>query len=247
MHTVNKRAKNNTNLTLNQCSDFNGYPVITHRGPLVVEYLQQIDKTILNALTEHPRTLAVRVDLHFPLDKAYQEMLSHPTPYSDLSALDMPYQEPAYMGTDVISRFFASHKAQIEHDLENKKKAGKRGLSCTVRYVWAKERKFVSNNPHYHLLILFNRDTYNCLGNYHSEDINMAKRIVKAWASATGLPIEEVYPLVHFPERSIYHINSKLDNFQKNLRDLFYRASYLAKIDTKEYLNGTRHFGSSRR
>ena len=40
--------------------------LITGHGPLNMDYIERIEETITRALREHPRTMAVRVDLRLP-------------------------------------------------------------------------------------------------------------------------------------------------------------------------------------
>lgn len=138
-----------------------GLSVQTHCGPLSVRYLQEIESTLRQAVSCHPRTLAVRVDLRFPANAQRTD-------------------------DAVISRFFASLKAQIEADLNAKDRAGRRVHPCTLRYVWVREQDSAPRQ-HYHVLLLLNADTYNCLGNYQAESGNLAYRIRSAWASAVGV------------------------------------------------------------
>ncbi len=197
-----------------------------------------------NALNEHPRTFAVRVDLHLPeyfncLEKA---------------------------GTSVISRFTASLKAQVRADIESKSRQGLRVHPCTVRHIWAKEK---SNGlqDHYHVVLLFNRDTYNRLGSLSAEKGNTAARIKQAWASAIGVDPVFVEGLVSFVTNGTYCVNAGSvpdnrsaeeiyqDDIQggsgrpldlRSVESLFARVSYLAKADTKNYGDRSKSFDCSR-
>lgn len=214
------RLPANKNLTIHDRADYYGLPIITHRGPLIAEYLAQIQQTLYNALAEHHRTMAVRVDLHIPL-------------------------WATNLGTDVISKFIASLISQINNDILRKRRSGKRVHNCSVRFIWAKERD-TACNAHYHLVLLFNRDTYYCLGKYGSKNINLANRIIKAWNRALGMDNDFEHTLVHFPANPIYHVENSLLSLYNGFFDLFYRASYLAKVETKNYGDG-HVFGCSRR
>lgn len=217
---MNTRLHANKNLTIHGRDNYYGLPIITHRGPLIAEYLSQIQNTLYSALAEHHRTMAVRVDLHIP-------------------------QWVTDLGTDVISKFTASLAAQIKTDLGRKKASGKRIHPCRLRYLWAKECNS-SIHDHYHLVLLFNRDAYNCLGHYTNGGDNMANRIIKAWSSALGYERDDICNLVHFPENPIYHIENNLSSLYNEFFKLFYRASYLAKVETKNYGDGSNAFGCSR-
>lgn len=69
---------------------------------------------------------------------------------------------------------------------------------------------------------------------------------MKAWASALGLiDVNHAKRLVHFPANSSYFIDRNSELFEKQYEDLFYRTSYLAKVETKEYGDKQRNFGYS--
>lgn len=238
------RHPQNTNLTLHTQGLFQGLPAQLHRGPLIKEYLEQILRTICNALREHPRTFAVRVDLHLPDYFNYLEKA----------------------GTSVISRFTASLKAQVSADIESKSRKGLRVHPCTVRHIWAKEKNS-SLLDHYHVVLFFNRDAYNRLGSLTADSGNIAARIKRAWASALGVDFVFVENLVQFAKNGTYCVNagSVPDNRSaseiywddingrsgrpldiRSLESLFARLSYLAKADSKNYGDRSKSFDCSR-
>jgi len=194
-------------------------------------YLNRIDRTISNALNEHPRTLAVRVDLHLPLSS------------NDEFDRDIPCLH--YDKSRLISRFIDAFKAKVKADLKRKHRAGKRVHPCSPRYVWCRERNR-SDNDHFHILILLNKDTYHCLGDYQ-RDGNLASMIIGAWASTLGWGDDEIGRLVHFPEKPSYYIDKNNADYYLQLESVFNRASYLAKKITKCYGEGHRTFGTSSR
>lgn len=56
-------------------------------------------------------------------------------------------------------------------------------------YIWARER-VTGEHPHYHLVLLFDREAYAYLGDYTKPDAdNMGTRIQKAGAAPLGLII----------------------------------------------------------
>jgi len=188
---------------------------------LIEHYLDKIDNVFGNALAEHPRTCAIRVDLRLP-------------------------DEHNGYSTNIISKFIDSIKAQISADLNKKVRSGGRNRNCSVRYVWVKERD-TSMNSHYHLVLLLNSDVYNCLGSITAKSGNMSSRIKKAWSSALGIDYDSFAGLVHFPKKCVYKINVNSSSFENDLDDLFHRVSYFAKTNTKEVGNRSNNFGSSRR
>lgn len=227
----------NPNLTLYEGNTWNGLPVITGHGPLLNEYLQGIHETMSRAVGEYPRTCGMRFDLHYPPG------------WSDPEGRH-------------ISRFIASLNAQVVADGLRRKRNRKdrRAHPCRLRYVWVKEQ-VDAPCPHYHVFAFVNRDAYFCLGNFRQRfefppgdpDVpplvgreNMADRIVKAWASALGIPVMLAWRLVHFPENPVYSINANSPEADWQFALAFHRASYFAKAKTKLYGNYSRCFGRSR-
>ena len=219
------RHPDNTNLHLHREDTFEGLPVMVEKGPFVRQYLSRLKRTIDLALSQYSRVLAFRVDLRLPL------------------GVDLP--EYAYTN-EVISRFVASFSAKIEH---NRDKARERSLyahDCKVRYVWAREVGR-GNRPHYHLVILLNRDAYRAVGRLVSRRPRIFSRMEEAWASALGLPDDQVDGLVEIPRNSEYRLNRYLRADDEDvLPGLFYRASYLCKSATKLYGDNHHCFGCSR-
>jgi len=192
--------------------------------PLVIPYLDAIEKVMLAACAEHKRTFAVRIDLRLPA-------------HSNTIDLDC---------NKVIKRFIASLEAQIKADTNRKTREGRTPHPCNVRYIWAREQS-TAHHQHYHLVLFFNKDRYHCTGKINAESDNLFTRIVKAWASALSLPVDETMQLVHLPQNAHYYLDANNPNFIQDFDALFYRLSYLAKLNTKQYGSGQRCFGSSLR
>ena len=215
MNTLNSNTAN-----VPRIERFTDYPILKSIGPLSPYYLDRILTVINRALADHPRTLAIRFDLHLPYG------------YGDV-------------GSDLMTKFVESLKAQIKADLCRKAAQGKRVHYCNMRYVWVRER-FDSDSPHFHVVILLNHDSYHTLGVYVDDQArNMFSRIRKAWASALRRLPEEIPGLVHFPANPTYSLNANAPDFWAVKTDLFRRLSYFAKLDTKEYGIHSRSFGCS--
>lgn len=214
------RNPNNHNHKLHTGEAYQQYPTIIGYGALIENYLEALHFTLQRALAEHPRTLAVRFDLRYP-----QWMTAGQLDFSN----------------EVIKGFFKSLKAIIKHD-----RAGA-AHRTSVRYVWAREVGFDScdGRPHFHVLLLLNRDAYRTLGSFDSQEENLYKRIRAAWARALGLPDELGSGLAHIPENPVYKLDRGDD---QAYGDVFYRASYLCKQVTKDCgCEGRYHsFGHSR-
>lgn len=192
--------------------------------PLVTPYLDAIEKVMLAACAEYKRTFAVRIDLRLPA-------------FSNTIDLD---------SNKVIKRFIASLEAKIKADTKRKAREGRTSHPCNVRYIWAREQS-IAHHQHYHCALFFNKDRYHCTGKINKESDNLFARIVKAWASALSLPVDESMQLVHLPLNAHYYLDANNPNFTQGFHSLFYRLSYLAKLNTKQYGSGQRCFGSSQR
>jgi len=216
-----KRHPHNSNLHLHSENSFHHTPVYTNRGPNIEQYLERLELVINTTLQDYSRVFAFRVDLHCPPWYIHQNE-NH--------------------ANAALERFFASLKAQIEHNrfqaLQNNPQA-----HCTkVRFVWAREFG-LDGSHHFHVLILLNYDAFNCLGDFTLGRSNLYNRVVKAWSSALRGSASEVVTLVHFPENPMYWLyRGNTTSYQA----LFYRASYLCKADTKQYPDQGHAFGYSR-
>lgn len=227
------RHPDNNNLHLHYDDTFEGLPLMIDKGPFIRECLSDLKHTIELALAEYPRVLAFRVDLRLP------------------QGIDLP--DYAYTN-QVISRFFESLSRKIRY---HQKRVAERGYArgCKVRYVWSRETP-QGGMPHYHLLILLNRDAYYTIGRFCSERVNMISRMEESWAGALGLSVGQVSGLVNIPDNETYRVDrnprerkvagSAREVLVDELSALFYRASYLCKVATKSYGNRQRGFDTSR-
>lgn len=215
------RNPQNTNHHLYFEDTYQGFPVQTMHGPLIVEYLDLLYATIQRALNEHPRTFAFRVDLRLP---------------ENLDATPL-------LGSNIlVERFMESFKAKIRHNRTMAKQKYGRAHDTAVRYVWAREIGHYGR-PHFHLVIFLNNDAFSTLGRYEPGRENMFNRLQEAWASALGLSVNFVTGLVEIPSFPYYRLRR---DDPTSMADLFYRASYLCKAATKSYGNGCHGFGASR-
>lgn len=213
---MNTRLPQNSNEKRYFQSRYRGLPVIGYRGPLVEGYLEKIHQTIESSLNQYPRVFATRFDLMIPKDMHN-------------------------FSSSIISRFLDYLKAIIGLHL---KSLGMKSEKCQPRIVWAKERNH-SMNSHYHVLLLLNRDVFHTSGRLGSENLNLISRIESSWAKALSLSFGEVQGLVNFPRNRDYKLDRNSPDFYVQLADLFYRASYLAKEESKAYEDGSRHFSCS--
>ena len=221
----------NRNLTLITTPTWNGIEVQTEKGPLVHEYLESIFNVLNRSLEKHPRTAVFRFDLRFP--------------------------QVGYVPDEgELTRFFQSLKAQIAADDARKLRFEQRFHRTEIRFVWAREHN-TSQNWHYHVAVMVNRDRFNTLGrikkacDYLDGDsplsvgsINFADRLRKAWASSLRMNLVSSVGLVQLCGLKI--IDRNKSNFPVAFNDAFFVLSYLAKSYSKIYGNHVRNFGCSR-
>ncbi|MFJ5434006.1 inovirus Gp2 family protein [Pectobacterium sp. CHL-2024] len=199
-------------------------------GLLNRNYVNRIQETIIKALQEYPRVMLLRVDLRLP-------------------ETNMDYYNGDSM---LITRFIVSLKAQIEADLLKKHKLGKRIHLCHLRYIWAREFNQIGRK-HYHVALLFNRETYAYPGSYSQRNggysHNLSLMIMEAWARALNINNtvnpQSYYSLVEFPTNCYYHLSKNSVNFDVQLSAVIDRVNYLAKEYSKDNSDGQRNFGCS--
>lgn len=191
-------------------------------------YLQRCKDTIDLALATHPRLMAVRIDLHFP--------------NKELAA-----------DTMAISRFIGSLKAKLKANRKRKKKEaqGKRVHDTSLFYIWVREHGEESEQAHYHLVLMLNKDAFYSPGDFKA---NPADRhaspslfimTCQAWCSALKLDdIEKHASLVHFPQNPWYWPRAEERN-SGDYKRLLKRVSYMAKDRTKVYSKANRSLGCS--
>ncbi|HBM3061554.1 TPA: inovirus Gp2 family protein [Klebsiella oxytoca] len=199
-------------------------------GTLNQNYVKRIQDTITKALNDYPRVMVLRVDLRLP-----------------------EIETGSYKhDSGIVTRFVVSLKAQIEADLLKKCNAGKRVHSCHVRHIWAREFNEYGKK-HYHVALLFNRETYAYPGSYTSTDgeytHNLAMMIMEAWVRALGLNTvvnhQQYYPLVEFPASCYYHLSKNHNDYTAQLSSVTDRLNYLAKDYSKDNSDSQRNFGCS--
>lgn len=216
-----RRHPQNSNLHIHTDAFFEDLPVMIEKGPFIIEYLASLKNTIDLALGEYPRLLAFRVDLRLPL------------------GTNLP--DYAYTN-EVISRLIESFKAKIEHNRTSARQRSSYAHGCRVRYAWAREMG-VGERPHYHVLILLNRDAFYTVGKLQSEKPNMISRLEEAWSSALRLQLDQVRGLIEIPDNATYRVDHE---DRGAVASLFHRASYLCKAVTKRFGDGCHGFGCSR-
>lgn len=197
-------------------------------GGHVTSYREKILNVINNAVTEHYRTLALRVDLHDPA------ILDHGDTLSCFANFDP--------GT--MARFTNSLKAKLIADEKRKRQEGKRIYRNTLRYAWVRE--FTQNGKrHFHVFLFLNKDAYYHLGDFNMDEDTLRTMITSAWCSALTLTHEEGLHLVQYPANGKYILNR--DDILNDIYpgDLLNRIDYLTKVKSKVFGDGDRNFGCS--
>lgn len=211
--------------------------LITYHGAINGDYFNTLVDVIDTAQQAYRCVTAIRVDLHYP-DKLMGD---------DMPCLELSLRE------DILSRFFKSLDAKLKALAIRKLKDGKRVHSRDYHYFWVREQS-QSNYPHYHLLLLFNKDDFYTLGVYNDID-SLAGMIITAWASAWGVKINrkgngELFTLflgsVYFVQKVHYlNINASEHDYRESMTALLLHAGYLAKTAAKPVGDGKRNMGSS--
>lgn len=189
---------------------------------LNADYQEAFHHVISNATEEFPRTLALRVDLRFP--RHYQ--------YGDSNR--------------EVTRFIESLKAKLKVDSLRRNRRWGRNWNNRLRYVWVRETGEKNHRKHYHVLLLLNKDFYHGAGNYNADD-SLYALIQQAWCSALGLDAEQYSGLANMTENGCFYLNRKLPNYMQQVTELLRRMDYMAKDHTKNYDDGYRSIGVSRR
>ena len=208
----------NYNSIVNE-THYKGLPIMKHKGPFYADYLEKLHAVTLKALAAHHRTSALRFDLHLPSDYHY---VNHDR---------------------LIDRFIESLKAKIRYSREKAKQQGRYAHDTDVRYVWAREYN-QDGKEHYHFVLFLNYDAIRGWGLFKVGRQNLFNRVLEAWHSALGITngSQLIWPLVHVAENGVYKLDT---NVPISINVFFTRASYLAKVATKQ--SGRRHsFGGSR-
>lgn len=189
-------------------------------SPLIRECLEALYSITELSLQDHREVFAVRFDLRFP-----------------------EWGEPSTWSSNrVMTRFVESLQERIQQARSRAARVRGRAHATTVRWMWVREygRESGYSKPHYHGVLLLNRDAFNTLGAYELERDNLYSRLVKAWASALGVVDWQAQGLVHIPANACYCITAE------DYSEYFHRMSYLCKSKSKVYGDGQHAYGSSK-
>ncbi|MCE2573912.1 inovirus Gp2 family protein [Motilimonas eburnea] len=213
---------------------YKGLPIQGSVKDYNVRYLDRTLDTMDYTFDDYRRVYAVRIDLKLPQAPHELDCLSRDEIISYCQLRDR-----------LISRFVESIKAKIKAADRRDQKINRRVYPTNVRFIWCRERD-TSENDHFHVALLLNKDRFCRLGDWKSRG-SLAGVIIESWASAIDLEFDDTLGLVHFSKNGEYRLNQNDRNFNQQYSELFYRLSYLAKKRTKHYGEGRRNFGCSQR
>lgn len=183
----------------------------------IFSYFEIIDGVLQYAMRNYRRLLVVRLELRFP---------------KCMSTNEIP-------GNEALGRFVKSLRSKVEFQRARASKGGKRAHPTDVRLVWVREFGPVSKRPHYHLMVVVNRDAYRGVGDLNSNDDNLARCIQGAWASALRLNPDVYRGLVSFSRGGQYYIING-NGYKQVLGAMQYLSKEYSKV-----LDGARNIGYS--
>ena len=186
-------------------------------SPNIFSYFEILDGVLRYAMKDYRRLFVVRLDLRFP-----QRLASDQIP-----------------GNEVMARFIKSLRSKIKHQRERARKKGVRAHSTDVRFVWVREFGETNNRPHYHVMLVVNRDAYRSLGKYDSDHDNLARCIKGAWAAALNVDVATYAGLVNFSRNGQYEIING-NGYQGVLTAMLYLCKGYSKVR-----DGARNIGYS--
>jgi hypothetical protein len=194
-------------------------PLIWQQGPFIHNYLQQIDKTIKEALKGHESIIAVRVDLRLPFQFDWKSQ---------------PDWRP------VFDDFIATLQAKITGSQADLERDQKKFHPTTVHFVWTREFDH-SGDPQYHCALFFHNDAFRRLGKFNAHSGSLYGLISSAWASAVGRDEHLADGLISTPRKIIYRVNRG-----ERYDELFYDLSYFAKLASKRFGLSAHNFATSK-
>lgn len=180
-------------------------------------YFEIIDGVLRYAMQDYRRLYAVRADVRFP-----KEMPANQIP-----------------GNEVMGRFVKSLRSKVKYQRDRVRTKYGRAHATDVRVVWVREFGPESKRPHYHLMLVFNRDAYRSLGDYKSDDDNLSRCIQGAWTSALKVDFEMHKWLVSFSRNGQYEIING-HGYRQALEAMQYLCKEYSKVR-----DGARNIGYS--
>lgn len=206
------------NFKLIQSDIFQAFNIHNYRGPLIENHLVKIFQKLNEIQQENLETFCIRLDLHFP-------------------------DNYALTNNTVIEKFTASLRAKLAHSEKVRKENGVRVHPTNLRFIWCRELS-TTGRPHYHVLLMLNKQAYAHIGSFDLDCENLYSRICHAWSSALGRHAQDTKGLIHFPDNPTTVLRR---GDPQSFQEVFYRVSYFAKQDTKPLGQGFHTLGTSRK
>ena len=198
-----QRALTPNQLTITKDRTFNGKPLHYHKEGLILEYLEDIDRVLTEAINQYPKLCVAHFNVRLPSD------------------FDGNHSE-------VFSRFFRTLKLETnELCLMNYRRRPHQYHPTVIRHVWFKACESTSQ---YHLVLFFDKRLYLCLGKSGGERSRYLSRVRKAWDRAVETDYgRRCSGLAYSPSDDVYELLKGDEAFPLQLNELFYRISRLAK------------------
>lgn len=201
---------------------------VPQKGPQIENYLASALQTLQHCVNQQPLTFATRIDLRFPGA--------------------MP-RLPLHDNNEVLTRFF--RHLRYELDRSNLK------YPHNLRYIWAREQD-TSDKPHYHLMLLLNKNAIDCIGNKYADELgrytrkNLYQRAMRAWLKAMGFEGDDprwgqLINVSKHPMTKEYWSVALSRHHPTAMNETMHMASYLCKAYTKPLGQGIKVFDTSRR
>ncbi|MCG9598642.1 inovirus Gp2 family protein [Vibrio sp. Isolate25] len=218
-NVTHNRLEASNHLTITHDRTFNGKPLYYHKGGLIVEYLEDIDRVLTEALGQYPKLCVAHFNVRLPSD------------------FDGNHFE-------VFSRFFRTLELETnELCLMKYRRRPHQYHQTVIRHVWFKACESTSQ---YHLVLFFDKRLYHCLGKSWDGRSRYLSRVSKAWDRAVEEDHgRKCSGLAYSPSDDVYELLKGDEAFPLQLNELFYRVSRLAKPNTKHADNRSMSFGCS--
>ena len=212
-----QRALTPNQLTITKDRTFNGKPLHYHKEGLILEYLEDIDRVLTEAINQYPKLCVAHFNVRLPSD------------------FDGNHSE-------VFSRFFCTLKLETnELCLMKYRRRPHKHHQTVIRHVWFKA---CESTNQYHIVLFFDKRLYLCLGKRGEGRSRYLSRVRKAWDRAVEEDHgRRCSGLAYSPADDMYELLKGDEAFPLQLNELFYRISRLAKPNIKHADN--RNFGCS--
>ncbi len=198
--------------------EYNGMPIMRRYGPFVYNRLRSIDNTIKQALKAYPEVIAIRLKLKFPFPFAGKTELFDP---------------------QVFGKFLTSLKTQLKCSPNHTRERGVKETNI-IHYFCIRELG-LDCHPYYQCILLLDFSKVSKLSVDSLDSDCLIGLIRTSWASALGEVSIHKDGLASFPDNS-----TTLIKRGEEYDELFYTASYFAKVSTKSFGSISHQFSSSK-